>query len=99
MDEVNHRLASLFNNIGNGVRIEILDYLMDVDEANLKEISTVVDRKNPTMSRHMKILADYDLVRSETRGRKKFFKIKRYELVKACLDIRNLLKRNDDGER
>jgi len=95
--EINHRLASLFNNLGNGVRIEVLEYLQgEVDEAYVGEIAEHLGRPNNTISGHLKVLKDYDLLRSETRGRHKFYWIKRPELAKACLSIRDHLMRGED---
>jgi len=94
--ELNHRLASLYGVVGNAVRITVLEYLRDVDEAYLGEICEELERSANSMSAHMTKLADYDLVRSKTRGRKKFFRIKRGELVDAILAIRDYLHRDDD---
>lgn len=96
MDEINHRLASYFRNLGNAVRISVLEYLQDHEEANLQELSERFDRDDSSMSRHLKTLADYDLVQSETRGREKYFWIKREELVRTFLEIRSLLRRPED---
>jgi predicted transcriptional regulator len=96
VSEINHRLAAYNHEFGNGIRIEALEYLQAEDEANLKSITDFVGRSSSTMSKHMKSLADYDVVRSETRGRNKFFSLKRPELVEAYLDIRSLLQRDDD---
>jgi DNA-binding transcriptional ArsR family regulator len=96
VSELNHRLASLYGAVGNAVRIRALEYLREVDEAYLGEICEELDRSSNSMSGHMTKLADYDLVRSKTRGRKKYFWIKREDLVDALLAIRDYLQRDDD---
>jgi len=94
--ELNHRTGSLLNVVGNGIRISALEYLCEAEEAYLGELCEELGRSSNSMSRHMTKLADYDLVRSETRGRKKFFRIKRTELVDAILSIREFLQRSED---
>ena len=96
VSELNHRLASYFKVLSNALRIEALVFLREEDEAYLKQIAEEIGRDPGVMSRHMNALADYDLTRAETRGRKKYFTIKREDLVDDLLNIRSHLKRPDD---
>ena len=58
VNEINHRLASLFNNLGNGIRVEVLEHLLEEGEEHLSGLGQLADRDNSTMSRHLKILSD-----------------------------------------
>jgi predicted transcriptional regulator len=95
--EINHRLGRYNRALGNGLRIEVLEYLQQKEEAYLSELAEEFDRHTSTMSDHLTKMADYDILRGETRGRKRFFWIKRPKLVDAYLSLRELLGRDHDG--
>jgi predicted transcriptional regulator len=95
--EINHRLGRYNRALGNGIRIEVLEYLQEKKEAYLSEIAEEFERHTSTMSDHLTKMADYDILRGESRGRKRFFWIKRPDLVNAYLAIRDLLGREDDN--
>lgn len=92
MDEADHRLSHLFNTLGNGIRIQLLQKLQ-AGACTVTELANHVDRPMNAVSRHLRILRDNDLVESESRGRNNFYRIKRPELVERCLTIRALLRR------
>ncbi len=94
--EINHRLGQYNRVLGNGVRIQVLEYLRENEEAYLTEIAEAFERHTSTMSDHLTKMVDYDILRGESRGRKRFFWIKRQKLVDEYLSLRDLLVREND---
>lgn len=94
MDEVLHRLSTLFQALGNGVRLKLLETLRG-DAKSVSELGNVVDRPVNAVSRHLRILRDNNLVESETQGKNRIYSLKRPTLVQACLGIKTFLKRSD----
>lgn len=93
MDEVLHRLSKLFQALGNGIRLRILTRLRD-GETNVTELADHVGKSVHTVSHHMRILRDNNLVNSETDGRQRIYGLKRPALVNAALALTEFLERD-----
>ena len=87
-----HRLSNFFDTIGNAVRLQILLYLKK-SPLCVSDIADRLDRKRFTISRHLKILRDNGLVKSETKGKFRYYSLKRPDLVEETLKIYELLTR------
>ena len=94
MEEVLHRLSTLFQALANGIRLLILTELQEGPET-VSDLADRVNRPHNAVSRHLRILRDNDLVESESEGRNRVYDIKRPELVEACLTLRSYLERSD----
>lgn len=94
IDEFVHRLSNFFDTIGNAVRLQILLYLRKSPMC-VSVIAEKLNRKRFTISRHLKILRDNGLVKSETRGKYRYYSLKRPDLIEETLEIYTLLTRAD----
>jgi len=95
VDEVIHRLSTLFQALGNGIRLQILQKLQE-DSRNVSELADYVDRPMNAVSRHLRILRDNKLVKSVTEGRSRVYSLKRPNLVRACFALKSFLERSDE---
>ncbi|MFB6356767.1 MAG: ArsR/SmtB family transcription factor [bacterium] len=95
MDESVHRLAELFDVLGNGNRLEIL-FALENEEQNVNELAENLDKTQSSVSNHLKVLRYEDLVESETRGRKRFYRVKRPELLELCEEFKQHQQREED---
>ncbi len=95
MDEILHRLSEMFQALGNGVRLQILLRLQE-GKANVTLLANYVNRSVKTVSHHMRVLRDNDLVESHTKGRKRFYWLKRPKLVRAVFALKEFLERFED---
>jgi len=95
MDEVIHRLSTLFQALGNGVRLCILQKLQEGSH-NVSDLAEYVDRPINAVSRHLRILRDNKLVKSITEGRNRIYSLKRPKLVRACFSLTSFLERSSE---
>lgn len=95
MDEVIHRLSTLFQALGNGIRLRILETLQQGPE-NVSALAETVERPVNAVSRHLRILRDNKLVETRTEGRHRIYNLKRPKLIRACLAIKSFLERSPE---
>ncbi len=70
------QLASRFKAIADPVRLQILNRLAAApDGVCVCDFVEILDRSQPTVSHHLKILAEADLVRREQRGKWAWFSV------------------------
>ena len=80
---MNHDLVKLFKALGEGSRLRIVECLLHIDLCAC-EFSTITHRDQTTASRHLKILVEAGILKSERQGRNIIFSI-------ASEDMRTLL--------
>lgn len=68
MDEVDHRLSEIFKVLGNGLRLNIVINLQE-QRRNVKALAEELGRPADTISRHLRILRQENLVEAESEGR------------------------------
>lgn len=93
LDEIDHRLSEIFKVLGNGLRLQIVIELTD-RELNVKSLAERLDRPPDTVSRHLRILRQEDLVAAQSKGTTREYELKRPELIERCLSVRELLRRD-----
>jgi DNA-binding transcriptional ArsR family regulator len=92
IDERVYRMAKFGGALSNAVRLQLILLLRDGEE-NVSALSDTLERDRSTISRHLSILSDNNLVQSKTSGRQNFYSIKKPELIEKFLEIRPLLER------
>lgn len=97
MEEIDHRLSELFKVLGNGKRLQAM-LLLRRTPRSVGELADELDRSVSATSQHLRQLRDQDLVMGESRGNRRIYRLKRPELLEACLALRTHLSR-DDSER
>jgi ArsR family transcriptional regulator len=88
-DEHAEAIASVFAALADPVRLRLLAHVATAGEAEVCacDLGAVVDRSQPTISHHMKILAEAGLVTREKRGLWVWYRIvpERLEALRAVL--------------
>jgi ArsR family transcriptional regulator len=84
-------LASVFAALGDPVRLRLLSLVASADEVCSCNLEEPLDRAQPTISHHTKILAAAGLIEGEKRGRWVWWRIVpgRLDAVRAALEHRS----------
>lgn len=72
--------ANAFKALADPVRIRLLSLIAAQGEACVCDLPALVDRSQPTVSHHLKVLADAGLVEREQRGRWAWFRVRADQL-------------------
>ena len=72
MGNVNKFKSKIFKTLSDAVRLEILGFLRD-EEKRVCEIVQHVGIRQPLVSRHLRILRDYGLVKQKMNGTKRLY--------------------------
>ncbi|MFB6356557.1 MAG: ArsR/SmtB family transcription factor [bacterium] len=94
MGEIDHRLSQFFDGLSNGIRLSIVKELLG-DRCYVSELANRLSRSVTSVSRHLRVLADNDIVQSETEGRKRYFFLKRPKLIDRALQLRSFFEREN----
>ena len=76
METTPEQLAALFSALASPIRIRIIS-ILNLREACLEELSTMLDRKPATIHHHLSKLTAIDLVSSEKRQYYRYYSLKR----------------------
>lgn len=93
MDEADHRLTDLFGVLQNPVRFSILKRLRN-NPHSVTDLIEALDRPQNVVSNHLRILRDHDLVEARAKGNQRLYRLRRPDLVSACLELRDHLSRD-----
>lgn len=93
MDEIDHRLSKFFKLVGNGLRFQMAELLLET-EHYVREIGQKLDRSEKTISRHLRVFRDQDMVESKSEDGRRYYWIKRPELVEDALALRRHFERS-----
>ena len=91
-------MSQFFDAISNAVRLQILFELLE-NEMYVKKIADRLERKVENISRQLRILRDNSLLESETRGRYRYYRLRRPTLIKAVQKIYDLLTRREECKK
>ena len=79
MSELTEKIADFLKVLGDQTRLEVLDLLKNGEKTS-KEIEDTLDKSQSTISQHLKILIDMELIDFEKKGNKNYYNIK-YDYV------------------
>lgn len=96
IDEVIHRQSEYFEALSNAIRLKILFYLDKVEKDNVSNIANEINYSQNKVSHHLRIMKLTDLIAARTKGRRRFYWVKRPEVVELCKKFRDLLQRDED---
>lgn len=76
-DATAERLARVFKALGDPTRVRLVSLIAAADggEACICDLTEPVGLSQPTVSHHMKLLADAGLIRREQRGKWAYFRV------------------------
>jgi DNA-binding transcriptional ArsR family regulator len=92
-----HRMSKSRDVLGNAVRLKIL-FFLGHDRKYVARIAEVLNRSASTISRHLKIMRYEEILESKTEGRKRFYWVKREDLLETLKALRRLFRRDDDNK-
>lgn len=92
LDEKDYRLAKFCDALSNGIRLKLIFLLREAPK-HVSALADELQKDRTTISRHLSILSDHDLVQSQTEGRRNIYSLKRPDLIEKFLELRPLLRR------
>jgi ArsR family transcriptional regulator len=87
------KLAKVFKALGNERRILILNYLLEKRELNVNQISQLIRLSFKSVSKHLSILENANLVKSKQLGLNKLYSLDYENLEKFIILLKNFLKK------
>ncbi len=97
VDEVLYRLSECFDALSNALRLKTLKLLLE-RKYFVKELAGELERSQQTVSRHLKLLRKQGLVVSETEGPRRYYWVKKPELVREALRMRRFFERQETDQ-
>ncbi|UQS86071.1 metalloregulator ArsR/SmtB family transcription factor (plasmid) [Nicoliella spurrieriana] len=73
--DYNQKLYRIIRALNHPVRIKILYYLSDHGKSNVTNLVNQVNISQPAVSRHLRILADAQLITSQQSGKEKLYQL------------------------
>ena len=89
-DEIIRLHAHVCSGLADPVRILIL-YSLSSEKFNVTELSRSLDIPQPTISRHLKVLRDRDMVNAERDGQSVFYTLSDSRIIEALNLLRGML--------
>lgn len=86
------RHAELCHSFSNGNRLKILDILRDGDERTVSDITDASDIPQPTVSQHLKVLRDQDVVERRRDGVEAYYSLTDHRFFEAIDLMREMTK-------
>ena len=86
-DAVVQLIADRFAVLAEPMRIKILDYLRDRDEASVLEIATVLGAGHANVSRHLNVLHRAEIVGRRKAGTKAMYRIVDLGVLRLCEEV------------
>ena len=75
MSELTEKIADFLKVLGDQTRLEVLE-LLKTGEKTSREIEDTLEKSQSTISQHLKILIETELIDFEKKGNKNYYKIK-----------------------
>ena len=79
-------LESFFKVLGDICRLQIIEFLKG-GERNLKDIQEYLDKSQSTVSQHLKMLVDANILSYRKEGTKKFYVVKTTEIYELLVVV------------
>ena len=92
-EEVTRLHAQICSGLADPIRILIIYTLADGTK-NVSELSQLLAIPQPTVSRHLKVLREYNIVRSERDGNSMIYELKDRRFIEALDILRQILADN-----
>ncbi len=92
MDEKDYRLIKVLKALANGIRFQILMFLLE-KPMTVQELRRKLRRSESSVSHHLKTLRDADLARFETEGPYVRYFTKRREIIEHVMELREVVRR------
>ncbi len=96
-DEINRLHAHVCSGLADPIRILIL-YSLAGSKFSVTELAKTLDIPQPTISRHLKVLRDRDIVAAEREGQSVFYSLRDHRIIEALELLRGVLAGNLENQ-
>lgn len=83
-DDAAAELAATLKALADPVRLKLINLIAEAGEVCACDLPALLDRKQPTISHHLSILAKAGLLEREQRGKWAWFRFNRARLANVC---------------
>lgn len=91
---MNDQIIRITRALNHPIRIQILYYLNDNNKSSVNNLVKQFDVSQPAISRHLRILEDAKLVKSERAGQERYYSLKDSHIIKILDVLREHTKEN-----
>ena len=96
-DEINRLHAHVCSGLADPIRILIL-YSLAGSKFSVTELAKTLDIPQPTISRHLKVLRDRDIVAAEREGQSVIYSLRDHRIIEALELLRGVLAGNLENQ-
>ncbi len=97
MDEKDYRLVKIFKALGNGIRFNILLELLN-SSSYVQNLAEKFERSASSISSHLRVLRNLDLVQFKTEGNRVRYTTKRTQIIEKIMELRSEVRREEEEE-
>lgn len=90
MIDLDNEVVELLKVLGDSTRLGILQYIKD-GQKTATAIQKELNKSQSTISQHLKILLDADLIKYTRRGKKKLYSIKNREILNIIATVQKYI--------
>lgn len=90
MSSINEIIADFLKVLGHPTRLDIINYLLR-GKKSVNEITDAMGQSQSTISQHLKILTNADILEYEKDGIKNMYHVKYDDIYKLLLHIKNFI--------
>jgi ArsR family transcriptional regulator len=91
MSSINEIIADFLKVLGHSTRLDIINYLLSSGKKSVNEITDAMGQSQSTISQHLKILTNADILEYEKDGIKNMYHVKYDDIHKLLLHIKNFI--------
>lgn len=91
---MNDQIIRITRALNHPIRIQILYYLNDNNKSSVNNLVAQFDVSQPAISRHLRILEDAKLVKSERVGQERYYRLQDSHIIKILDVLREHTKEN-----
>ena len=95
MSEFRYDFIEFLKVLADQTRLEILDLLNNEKRTSL-QIQSALEKSQSTISQHLKVLTNSNIIKFERKNNVKYYEIKNEEIFNLLIDIKSFVIRNDD---
>ncbi|NHJ21651.1 MAG: ArsR family transcriptional regulator [Candidatus Lokiarchaeota archaeon] len=90
MSEFRNDLIEFLKVLADQTRLEILD-LINNESKTSAQIQSALEKSQSTISQHLKVLTNSNIIKFERKDNVKYYEIKNVEIFKILIDIKSFI--------
>ena len=93
MEENQYRVIRIFKALSDPIRYGIIFKLSKVERLSVMDLSKLFEKPISTVSRHLRILKNLDIVNCLADGKYAYYYLKNKKIIEKLIELENIFKR------